>query len=153
MRTPSALSSSLMLSLIIIVAGAMLIIFIQFDRGYKLPNYYGGQNDIIRQTYQKETNESTTPRVAVTPTPRVIPTPIVEQERQQPAQPAELVATAPQTYQPAPTSAAPTGRVTPLTQTNNIQTRQQQPAPLPYDILFDSPWSPYYQPQHFEAMR
>ena len=125
----------------------MLIIFIQFDRGYKLPNYYSEQNDIIRQTYQKETDESTTPGVAITPTPRVIPTPIVEPERQEPAPPAELVATAPQTYQPAPTKT-----VTPLAESINSQTRQQ-PTPLPYDILFDSPWSPYYQPQQFEAMR
>ncbi|MDJ0833310.1 MAG: hypothetical protein QNJ69_07275 [Gammaproteobacteria bacterium] len=117
----------------------MLIIFIQIDRGYKLPSYYQEQDDIIRQTYQKETRVSATAEV-ITP-------PIGAPVKQEPAAPAEVVAIAPQSYQPAPTSA-----VTPLPATTNNYSQKEQ-APLPYDILFDSPWSPYYQPQHFESMR
>lgn len=146
MRTPSALSTSIMLSLLIIVAGAMLIIFIQIDRGYKLPNYYQEQNDIIRQTYQKESNISTISKV--------IPSPSVESAGQKAVEPEKIVAAAPQRANPAAT-VTPTrtpAQVTPSAQQNDSFARQE-PQPLPYDILFDSPWSPYYQPQHFGAMR
>ena len=154
MRTPSALSTSIMLSLLIIVAGAMLIIFIQIDRGYKLPNYYLEQNDIIRQTYQ---NDASVPAIS-----KVIPSPVVEVERPKPEAPARAVAPAAQSADPEPASAATPAlpqvtplaqnQATPLTQNNDSYPRQDQ-TQLRYDILFDSPWSPYYQPQHFESMR
>ena len=131
MRSPSALSTSLMLSLLIILAGVLMIIFIQFDRGYQLPTYTLENNHVVKQPQQAqnrlpEIRKSQAPAVNVQPGGYAL---------------GPIVTTAP---------APKTGPTAPPQRADN--TRQHQDY-VPYDVLLDSPWSPYYLPPRFETNR
>lgn len=131
MRSPSALSTSIMLSLLIILAGVLLIIFIQFDRGYKLPTYTLENNHIVKQPQQKQSN---LPEIPEPPAPLVVAPP-----RGQAVGP--IVTTAP---------GQNSRQTAPLQRADSSLQRQDY---VPYDVLLDSPWSPYYQPPRFETNR
>ncbi len=129
MRTPSALSTSLMLSLFIILAGILLIIFIQFDRGYKLtseiPVFHQEQNNLINNLYQNNKDQLS---------------------QQQPSSPEPEVLTADGAYlQPLnPDQSSYSGRVdTRYSDRRNLSGYYQ------YDesyLLRQNPWSPDYRP-------
>lgn len=126
----SALSKSLIISIIIILAGITMIIFMQFDRGYVYPAKPSSlPTEQIHHIYQSQQNRPNTKNLAVQAN----------------------VHSMPETY-PFPNLQIPQAK-RPVTRqsysaTNKIGNNgksEQFGGPV---FLRDNPWNPYYKPQY-----
>ena len=149
MVSNSVLRSFLTLSILLIVTGILVIVFIQFDRGYVVlgldKDFEEEQENLINHVYrnQLQAQESGLQKVAVVPTKTVM---VVEPEAA-PAMPqVDPVITTP------PVAQAPVmpPRRTPVpqaakTQSENVWNTEQQ-NDYYSQLLRNNPWSPHFQP-------
>jgi|GEM_PF-980845 len=163
MVTNSILRLFLMFSILVIMAGILLIVYIQFDRGYVVmgfdPDYEREQQNLITHVYQNQLQASpaATQTHALQPRKTVM---VVEPAAQQ--APAMTPAPVAPPTPPAPSStslppAIPTVssqprrlNVAPPEGRNQIEP-EQQPTAVPTEdyytlLLRHNPWSPHYQP-------
>ena len=130
MSRPSALSTSLILSVLIIVTGIMMIIFIHFDRGLgysrEVTAYEQEQSQLIDHIYRNNALRNSTMRqsteTAAAPVTESILTP-----------------------NNAPQAINPGYALPPLSQPQNPQTWGNSLD----DELRNNPWDPYYRPASY----
>ncbi len=160
MVTNSILRLFLMLSILVIMAGILLIVYIQFDRGYVVigfdPEYEREQQNLITHVYQNQLQASTAPTQAHTLQPRKTVMVVEPAAQQAPSMtPSPLAPPAPPSASlPAATptvSSQPRmlNLATPEGQSQFETAKQQAMAPTEdyYTLLLrHNPWSPHYQP-------
>ena len=154
MVSNSILRLFLMLSILVIMAGILLIIYMQFDRGYVFigldPEFEREQQNLISHVYQNQLQAKSTPVVPVIeprrtvmlvdPAPRQAPPPVIRPEPS---------AQAPISRPVSPSTSTPAlpGTTDEPATPRRAETAPVEPAEDYYSLLLrHNPWSPHFKP-------